>query len=212
MKHLLKTGDEIVQLKVRDIHGPLVRECQELPREHRTALGRALDLQEVVSELGIVRKFVLDERCVVQHHGEKIVEVMRDAAGEKADALEAFGLSQAGLEISLASFCRDVFGDVSSERRDALDRSVGVAERAVSKGDVETGTVLADPFCLERLDRFAGTEAGQEVRAFGRAIGRDNDEVLANGLVRRIPVDALRSGVPVRNEPVHRRSDDRVRR
>ena len=211
-EHLLKGGNQVVQLQIGDLHGSLVREGQKLPREHRAAFRRAADLDEIVSELGVVGKLLFDKGRVVQDDGEKIVEVMRDAARQKADTFQALRLPQARLEVSFACFGCDHFGDVSRECRDALDRSVGVAERGISECHVEAHAILAHPLGCEFLDRLAGADPPEQLRALSLEVWWHDDEISADGLVRRVAVDPLRGGVPVGDDPIHRRSDDRVRR
>ena len=100
-QHLLHRGDDLVEVEdLRLDHLP-AGEGEQLAGEARRPFGGPRDLSEVAAgrfqalwPVGFGRggEFLGDERRVVEDHGEEVVEVVRDPAGELAEVLQALGL------------------------------------------------------------------------------------------------------------------------
>ena len=60
-------------------------EDEQLARQRRGALGRARDLGHVLGRRMVVAERLGHEVGVVEDHGQQVVEVVRDAAGELAE-------------------------------------------------------------------------------------------------------------------------------
>ena len=85
------------------------------------ALGGDLDFARRVRSRGRRRQQLGEEAGVAEHAGEDVVEVVRDAAGEDAEALEFLGFAQAGLGLAL-------LGDVGVGAEPAGDVAFGIAQ------------------------------------------------------------------------------------
>ena len=64
-----------------------------------------------------------------QDHRQQVVEVVRDAARELADALQALGLGEALLELGALALGAAAVGEVRRDRADRRDLAVGVEQR-----------------------------------------------------------------------------------
>ena len=129
------------------------------------ALGGARHLLGVRAQRAVGGQPVDDEAGVAADDREEVVEVVRDAAGELAHALEALGLAQLSLE-ALA------LGHVAAVQHDALQ--VGVVELA--RGDRLHGqpAALARRACAtraERQTRPADAASASEASAACRSSG-----------------------------------------
>ena len=74
-------------------------EHQELARERGGPVGGAADLVDVVADVRVGASSRWANPTQVEDHGEQVVEVVRDAARELPDALQALGLREALLEL-----------------------------------------------------------------------------------------------------------------
>ena len=94
---------------------------EHLAGEVRGAFGGILDFADE-SELRVAGGQQLGEEAgIAEHAGEDVVEVMRDAAGENAEALEFLGFAQPGLGLA-------ALGDVGGGAEPAGDVSLGIAQ------------------------------------------------------------------------------------
>ena len=108
------------------------REGEELAHEPGRALGRAQDLAHLLVDARVWRR-PPDEReqRVAGDHGQQVVEVVRDAAGELADRVELLRLAQLLLQPVRRG---DVLDHAQDVRRGSLlvelDRRVEAAPRS----------------------------------------------------------------------------------
>ena len=95
-QHLLHPGDDLIEVENFRPNHFSAREGEQLPGEVRRPLGRLGDLLVIADRrldafgpVGFGRSDELlgDERCIVEDHGEEIVEVVGDPAGELSQAL-----------------------------------------------------------------------------------------------------------------------------
>src|SRR5262249_58664204 len=91
----------------------------------------------------------------VEHDGEQVVEVVRDASREAAEALEALDVREPELELRLVTLAAALLGDVARDRRYPGHGAGVVDDRSDEHPDVADGAVLADPLPIERLDSLA---------------------------------------------------------
>ncbi len=128
-QHAERAGHGLVQVQ-HDRHGGLVPgERQKLARQIGRAQGRGADALQLFGQgrgrLGDVQR----QLRAADDHPEHVVEVVRDAAGQSADGLQALrGLQLRGQRILLLHRLharRDVLG----ENDDAPDGTVGLAPR-----------------------------------------------------------------------------------
>jgi len=106
-------------------HGLAPREREQLVREPRRALAGLADLAHVALVVGALGCAAGDERRVAEDDGEQVVEVVRDPAGELAEALEPLRLLQLHLQALLLDHRVAERVQAAGERRDlgrAADR------------------------------------------------------------------------------------------
>ena len=75
--------------------------------------GLLASLHDGIQEFGggtVGRQVLLRQACIANHSDQQVVEIVRNAAGEHADALEFLGLAKALLRFL-------TFGDVCHERQ-----------------------------------------------------------------------------------------------
>ena len=107
-QQLADTGDQLVQI---DPCGPqhlLAAECEQLSGQARGALGRFDDFVHIAPAPVFRREAVCGELGVAEDGGQKIVEIVGDAAGEVADGVHFLRLAELGFEDSA---CGVVSGD-----------------------------------------------------------------------------------------------------
>ena len=81
------------------VHDLAAAEHEQLAGERGGAVGGAADLLDVVAHRVVARQLALGEADAGEDHGQQVVEVVRDAARELSDRLQALGLWQARLEL-----------------------------------------------------------------------------------------------------------------
>ena len=91
-------ADEHGEIERLRAAGLAAAEEQELTGEVRGLVRRASDRGDVVGDLAVGPQALRDERRVVRDDAEQVVEVVGDAAREPAEALEATGVRELGLE------------------------------------------------------------------------------------------------------------------
>ena len=103
MQHVLHPGDDGVEVEHLGLHHFPAGEGEQLAGQAGRLLTGPADLREVVTggsaAPGPVRfarrgEFLAGEGRVVEDHREEVVEVVRDPAGQLAQALQALGLGQ----------------------------------------------------------------------------------------------------------------------
>ncbi len=102
-------------------------------------------------------------------------------------------------------------GDVPHDGRRTDHPRIDVHDRRDRDRSLEGRAVAACANRLEVLDSLATPDARQELGLLTVAVGRyEPRHRLADDLPRRGPKQALRGGVPARDDPVERLADDRV--
>ena len=91
-------GEDLVQIDRTGLQHLAPAEREQLVGELSRALGRTADLAEVVGERRIAVRALQQQRGVAADRGQQVVEVVRDAAGEAADALELLRVQQLVLQ------------------------------------------------------------------------------------------------------------------
>ena len=119
-------GDDGIQVERARIQHLAAAEGEQLLRQLGGAVGSALDLAEVAAQLDVAVCSLEQERGVAGDAGEQVVEVVRDAAREPAEALELLRVQELHLEPL-------PLGDVAEE------------------GDVEAGEEVRPRGCLGDL-------------------------------------------------------------
>ena len=120
--------DHLVQVEHRRLEHLLAREREQLARQLRRALGRVVDLGDLLRARPGADP-VPGDAAVARDHGQQVVEVVRDAARELPDgfhllclAQPALGLQRAQLRVlptrELVADRRDEGVDVVAERSD----------------------------------------------------------------------------------------------
>ena len=88
---------------------------EHLAGEVGGAAGGRFDVFEVVPGGGDRGKVVEGEVGMTENGGKYVIEVMGDAAGEDAEALELLGLLDLALEVEALFFVPFPFGDVGGD-------------------------------------------------------------------------------------------------
>ena len=179
-------------------------EHEELARERGGPVGGAPDLVDVVADPRVGRELALGEPHAGQDHGEQVVEVVRDAARELPDGLQALGLREAPLEL-LARPRRSARAR-SRRWRSSRRRRSGPPRRAAGTSEQEVVAVLlaARPGDLdEGLAQLAGRDdlavhllapgdpAGRhDLRGamVQRALGGDPEQLLPAAVDEQVPL------------------------
>ena len=179
-------------------------------RSWRTTSAARSAARRTWSELaaGVLRQVLRAEQHVgvPADHGEQVVEVVRDAAGELADRLEPRGLRELVLE-ELA------LGGVGLEADVRDDLAVRVAERARPERDRDRRAVAAAADDLGAAVLRAVRELRLEVaRQLGPVVRRHRRQRPAEHLVGAPAVHRLGRLVPEQHVPVAVEADDPERR
>ena len=98
LEHRLQPGDELAEVEELAARRLAAAEAQQLLGQPLRALGRALDLGQVLAPLAIVQART-EQPGVADDRRQHVVEVVRDAAGELADRLHLLRLQQVRLEL-----------------------------------------------------------------------------------------------------------------
>ncbi len=112
----------------------LAAERQELPRELRRATAGRLNATEVFAERRILGQLAKRELREAVDHGQHVVEVVREAGGQAADALHL-------LRLSRLLFRRLPIGHVTGHANDALHVPLTVPDRECAFADPAHGAV-----------------------------------------------------------------------
>ena len=134
-------------------------EHQQLAGERGGAVGGAADLLDVVAHGVVGRELALGEADAGEDHRQQVVEVVRDAAGELADALQALGLGQALLELGAPLGVAAALGDVGGDRADRVELAVGVAQRELDDEEAQLVPVAV----RHAGDHLADLAGGQDL-------------------------------------------------
>lgn len=136
---------------------------QELPGQFRGALPGRLGVVQQLDDVAAIEPrqagdLELRQGEVAEHHGEQVVEIVSDAAGQLGDGAHLLRLPQLGFEVAL-------FGDVPKNAENALDGAVAAAHRRL---DDAHGPQLAALQVLF-LD-FARHAVAQDVQVVGAVL------------------------------------------
>ena len=194
---------------LRDVHG-----CQNEPAHPR--IGQHLGGKVRGALTGF--EHLLDERArtvrrwqLIQHQGrvaqdacEQVIEIVRNAARERADALELLRPEQARLHPL-------PFADVSRDHRATHHSARCIPHGRNGQRDVESAAVLPRVDSLEALDALPAPEALHDCRILGYALqGEQRFERKPLRFLLGIPVHPLRCNVPVLDGSIQAVGDDRV--
>ena len=97
-QHRLHAADDLVQVDDARLHHLLPAEGEELPGEGGGPVRRLLDQLDVAAERALGRELEQEELAPARDHGQEVVEVVGDAAGEPADRLHLLGVAELRLE------------------------------------------------------------------------------------------------------------------
>ena len=116
------------ELQAADHETSLARIGEHLVGQLAGAHGRGLDLLHVLVAAGRRRKLPQGQIGVAQHGHEQVVEVVGDAAGEDAQALQLLGVLDLGFEPALFGLGLLGAGDVLVGAEHADDFAIGIAQ------------------------------------------------------------------------------------
>ena len=124
-------GVQVERARLQHLPPP---EREQLLRQLRRPVGRTLDLAEVAGELRVVVRALEQQRRVAGDPGQKVVEVVCDAAREPAEALELLRVQELRLEaLPIGDVAQE--GDVQPGtkfgRADASETTTVPSERSV---------------------------------------------------------------------------------
>ena len=98
LEHPADLGEHGVQVERTRLQHLTPPEREQLLRQLGGAVGGALDLAQVARELRVVVRALEQQRRIARDPGQEVVEVVCDAAGEPAEALELLGAQELRLE------------------------------------------------------------------------------------------------------------------
>ena len=137
-QHRRDALDDVVELEDARLQYLAAAESEQLARQDRGAFCRGRDLVE----LGLGGAVAAFEQAlgVAADHGQEIVEVVGDAAGEPADRLEPLGLAQLLLELL-------ALADVAADRLGS-DRDAVLEDQPARDLDLDPASVLGYELAL----------------------------------------------------------------
>ena len=176
LQHPLHAGDDLVEVDHARVQHLAAAEREKLAGERRRLPGGAGDLLQLL----VLAPAAQQDLGVAADHGQQVVEVMRDAAGEPADGLHLLRLAEPALE-------RDLLAHVVREH----ERRAASVELDPAGGDldVEQPAVLGlvTPGAgAKRAEAVAAGDAAQQRRdVLGRpdVLDRHRQELLARPAV-----------------------------
>ena len=119
-------------------------EEQQLLCELSPSLGRGPELAQVATRV-LVGRALDQEVGVVQDHRKQVVEVVRDATREPADALELLGLAQLVLKLAARVLAPDPERDVVEDAYDAHQAACRAFNGRGRQRDLALVAVRVDP-------------------------------------------------------------------
>ena len=134
--------NDLVQVQHFGFQDLLSAEHEQLTGERSGPMSGFLDLFDPVPSEGVGEiKLTQHHVTVAVDHRQKIVEVVRDPAGQLSDALHLLGLAQLCLKALL-------FGDVAGNLGEPDDPSRSILDRRDGQGDMRFPSRLsvAEPF------------------------------------------------------------------
>ncbi len=210
-EHRLDRLDRSIQVGRPGAHQLPAAEGEQLSRQDGRAVGGHIDRRDAGE-----RRFVIEERPVLgreilgQHVRESadreqhVVEVVGDPAREPTDRLQLLRLEQLRFD-GLAC------ADVARDRRCPQDPALDVADRRDRERHVDERPIPARTDRLEVEDALTCGDPGKEGRDLIRLIGRREDaDVPADDVARRVSVKPFRPGVPARDRPIEALGEDRI--
>ena len=95
----LHAADDLVQIDDPRLHHLLPAEGEELAGQGGRAVRGFLDELDVAPERALGRELQEQELAPAGDHGQEIVEVVRDAAGEPPHRFHLLGLAELSLQL-----------------------------------------------------------------------------------------------------------------
>ena len=186
-------------------------ECQQLAGEGGAAFGRRFDRRERPLAFGIVaNRFPQGVKTAADDH-QKIVEIVRDAAGQLAECVELLRFGELLMHLFELEQGLAALGNVPGDLGEADELAV-LVDGIDDDAGPEEGAVLADaPAFLLVTALFAGDAQGAQRLAVG-AVGFtvEAGEMLADDFGGRIALDPLAADVPARHHAVRIQHVQRV--
>ena len=142
-EHRPHVGDDDVQVEQRRLDDLLAAEGEQLARQARGTRARPLDLRHVDLARIVGIEIVQYQVAVPENHGQQIVEVVRDAAGQPPDGFHL-------LRLLVLLFERAALGDVKRNPDAAHRCAVPVEVHAARAGQPPHGAVRPDRPVLDR--------------------------------------------------------------
>jgi len=166
---------------------------EELLGQLAGALGGAADLIDI-GALRRGQRLILEEQVrVAEHHEEQVVEVVRDAARERADRLQLERVTQLLLGLAQRLVGADPLGDIAREHHPRL---AALPLREVERADLhaDLGPIFFQVAPAPRGAREVrvGDGMADEVRILGRP---DVEDGHREKLLARVAVVRQRRGV-----------------
>ena len=97
-EHLPRLGHDVVQVESPRLQDLLATVGKQLAGQARSAIGRLADLCDLLALIRVAARPAKQDLGVAADHGQEVVEVVRDAAGELSDPLHLLRLPQLILE------------------------------------------------------------------------------------------------------------------
>ena len=206
-QHRQQRGGDLAEVERMRVEHLLAGEGEQLAGELGGALGRALDLEQLVAARAGADPPPRD-LAVPADHRQQVVEVVRDAARELADRLHLLRLPELVLEPA-------ALGDVAQHEQVAAGDELGL------RADLEHAPVAVLLAVPDVLEHALGDALGfQEARPVGlgalradQVVEPRTQQLLARAAVEpagRI-VDELEAALGIEHgDNVHRRVEDRL--
>ena len=185
-QHLVRVGDDRVEVEDLRIDDLLARERQQLTHELSGALGGCGDLLEALAERAVAFDVETSELDVPGDPGEDVVEVVGDAAGQPAEHLHLLRVQQLLLE-------QPFVGDVTQRGEQGrltfpiealhagFDVSQAVLPAHAKLGDLVGGKWVTKRAVHQRLDRAPEDGGGGGVGELNQAVSVDDDQAVRVG-------------------------------
>ena len=164
-QHAVGVGDDGAQVDRRKAQRLLAREGEQLVRQRRGVFGGSPDLDEIAPERLVGADLPGQHVGVAQDHGQRVVEVVRDAAGQLSDRFQLLRLAQLLFQLLPRLPRRGLGGDATQQRANHFDQDFGTDRLA--QITVCTAAQALDLVCVVRIggrDVQHGNRVGQRTR------------------------------------------------
>src|SRR6185312_9923535 len=203
MQEIIHADDDLVEVDRLRAELLAAREGQELLRQLLGAARGQRRRGDEAQQPRLVAELAFEQLEIAGNHGQHIVEVVRDAAGELTDRFHLLRLAERVLDAT-------PLGGLAQEADAADHLAAAAVKRREEAVIIAVAAALGDGVALVVERGLAAVERAAHRRLADRAdeIGQDVEDALSQDAVDRHPGNALHAGVPQRDAELAIKDDD----